>query len=67
MVALRTGKGQRNVIMGVFNPQKEHQRWISITAVPIFGQGDAKPSRVYTTFEDITGTCNAPEEPPRPA
>ena len=67
MVALRTGKGQRNVIMGVFNPQTEHQRWISITAVPIFGQGDAKPSRVYTTFEDITGTCNAPEEPPRPA
>jgi PAS domain S-box-containing protein len=61
MVALRTGKGQKGVIMGVFNPQKKHQRWISITSVPIFRKGEKKPSQAYTTFEDITETRKAPD------
>jgi PAS domain S-box-containing protein len=54
MVALRTGKEVRNVVMGVFNPQTERYSWINITAVPQFRPEDTKPFRVYTTFEDIT-------------
>ena len=54
MVALRTGKEVRNVIMGVFNPKKETYTWININAVPQFRSGQEAPYQVYTTFEDIT-------------
>ncbi len=54
IVALKTGKEVRDVVMGVFNVEKEEYRWININAVPQFRQGDNKPYQVYTTFEDIT-------------
>ncbi len=40
--------------MGVFNPKEKIYRWIKITAVPHFRNGEIEPSQVYTTFEDIT-------------
>ena len=54
MVALKTGKKVRDVIMGVFNPENKAYRWISINAIPQYRQGEQKPYQVYTTFEDIT-------------
>ena len=54
MVALRTGKPVKDVIMGVFNPQRDTYRWIKVNAVPDFKSGEAKPVQVYTIFEDIT-------------
>ena len=54
MVALRTGKEARGVVMGVFNPKVAEYRWISIDAVPVFRPGQTTPSEVYTVFEDIT-------------
>lgn len=54
MVALKTGKEVRNVIMGVFQPQREEYTWININAVPQFRPGEKKPFQVYTTFEDIS-------------
>jgi PAS domain S-box-containing protein len=54
MVALRTGKEVRDVIMGVFNPISESYRWIVISAVPLFRPGKAGPDQVYTIFYDIT-------------
>jgi len=54
MVALRTGQPVRNVIMGVFNPQRKERRWIEIDAVPIFAAGEPQPTEVYTVFSDIT-------------
>ncbi|MFC1895730.1 PAS domain S-box protein, partial [Thermodesulfobacteriota bacterium] len=54
MVALRTGEGLRNAVMGVFNPQTENYTWININAVPLFRPGEDRPNHVYTTFEDIT-------------
>lgn len=54
MVALKTGKEIRNVVMGVFNVSKGNYRWISINAVPQFRKEEMKPFQVYTTFEDIT-------------
>jgi two-component system cell cycle sensor histidine kinase/response regulator CckA len=54
MVALKTGKEVRNVVMGVFNPSKAEYTWINIDAVPQFRSGEEKPYQVYTTSEDIT-------------
>jgi len=54
MVALRTGQSVRGVIMGIFNPQLDEYRWISIDAVPVFRSGEAVPSEVYAIFGDIT-------------
>lgn len=53
-VALRTGRRVKNVIMGVYNPVKEEQRWIEIDASPIFKDGSEKPAGVYTIFDDVT-------------
>jgi len=54
MIALSTGREVKNVIMGVYNPEKGGYRWININAVPIFQQGKIKPWQVYTIFSDIT-------------
>ena len=54
MVALRTGRELRDVVMGVFNPRDPGYRWISISAVPLFREGEDTPYQVYTLFNDIT-------------
>ncbi len=54
MVALKTGKEVRNVVMGVYNPADGAYRWIKINAIPQFRPGEDKPYQVYTTFGDIT-------------
>jgi hypothetical protein len=54
MVALKTEKEVRNVIMGVFHHDKEEYVWININAIPQFHLGETKPFQVYMTFEDIT-------------
>ena len=62
MVALKTGKQVRNVVMGVFNPSTEQHTWININAVPQFKPGQKNPFQVYTTFEDITTAKLAEKE-----
>jgi PAS domain S-box-containing protein len=62
MVSLRTGKPQKDVVMGVYNPRRKGYTWININAVPQFRQGEPKPYEVYTTFEEIPG----PAAPPAP-
>ncbi len=54
MVSLRTGREVQNVVMGVYNPQERHYRWININSIPIFQTGEDKPFQVYTVFDDIT-------------
>lgn len=53
-VALRTGEEVNNVVMGVFNPEKEAYTWININAAPQFRPGEDRPYQTFTTFEDIT-------------
>ncbi|NMO08459.1 PAS domain S-box protein [Methanobacterium subterraneum] len=54
MVALKTGKKVKNVVMGFFNPKKRKTRWITINATPKFREGEYKPYQVYNIFEDIS-------------
>ena len=54
MVALKTGKDVADVVMGIKYPNKKGYTWLNIHAVPQFKDGEVKPHRVYTTFEDIT-------------
>jgi two-component system cell cycle sensor histidine kinase/response regulator CckA len=54
IVALRTGKAVRNVVMGVFNPRIDDYRWVNINAVPQFRPGEDAPYQVFVTFDDIT-------------
>jgi PAS domain S-box-containing protein len=54
VLALQTGQEVRNVVMGIYNPQKEDHVWISVNSVPLFKEGESKPDQVFTTFEDIT-------------
>ena len=54
MVALKTGKKVKNIVMGVFTPKNGKIRWINITATPKFKVGESKPYQVYTVFEDIS-------------
>jgi len=58
MQALKTGLEQQDVVMGVFNPEKEAYTWISIHAIPLFRDGELKPYQVYATFEDISSRYN---------
>ena len=54
MVALKTGKPVRDVIMGVFNPQDEELRWLNVNAIPQFREEETAPYQVFTTFCDMT-------------
>jgi len=54
MVALRTGREVRDIVMGVFNPKEGSHTWIVVNAIPQFRSGEAKPHQVYTTFDDLT-------------
>ena len=54
MVALETGRPVRDVVMGVYDPKRQHHTWININAVPLLQPGADKPYQVHTTFEDIT-------------
>lgn len=54
MQALRTGHAVNNVVMGIYNPSDNSHRWLAISAIPLFRAGEAAPTEVYATFEDIT-------------
>lgn len=54
MVALRTGQPVRGIVMGVSHGATLQHRWLEIDAVPEFEPGQSQPSRVFTTFTDIT-------------
>lgn len=50
----KTGKEIKDLIIGVFHPDKGDHRWIKINAVPQARPDDDQPPHVYSTFEDIT-------------
>jgi two-component system sporulation sensor kinase A len=54
MIALRTGKRMRNVVMGVQFSNQSPYRWILANYEPIFDIPGGPPTRVLSTFLDIT-------------
>lgn len=53
LVTLRTGKPQKDVIMGVAQPGGRRV-WISINSKPIAGTAEGRPDAVVVSFKDIT-------------
>jgi len=62
MVALRTGKPVDKFIMGVRHQTTGDRVWMSVSAAPLFREGEKKPYQVYATIEDITARKNAEDE-----
>jgi signal transduction histidine kinase/ActR/RegA family two-component response regulator len=60
MTALRTGKPQRGVLMGVHKPDAS-LAWISINSEPLVRAGESAPYATVTTFNDITPLIEAEE------
>lgn len=54
MIALKTAKEVKGVIMGVYHPEKEDHVWLLINAQPMFEESSSIPFQVFVTFEDIT-------------
>lgn len=54
MVALKTGKEVKDVVMGVYQPEKDQHIWLLVNAHPQFNNNDQVPSQVFTTYVDIT-------------
>jgi len=54
MLALKTAKEVKDVVMGVFHPKENIYKWILINAIPQFRSNEKQPCQVYATFEDIT-------------
>lgn len=59
MISLETGEKMKEVVMGVYNPQLQGYRWISVDSIPIINPKESRPSQVYTMFNDITERKNA--------
>lgn len=62
VVALRTGREIRDVLMGVHNPIEDSYRWIQISASPDFREDISAPYRIYCTFQDVTELRQAQAE-----
>src|SRR5512133_2025132 len=62
VIALKTGEPVKDVIMGVYNPDKKKYVWILISAIPQFRDGENKPYEVYTSFSDVTQLKNTEDE-----
>ncbi|MCD6308141.1 MAG: PAS domain S-box protein, partial [Candidatus Latescibacteria bacterium] len=54
LVALRTGREVRNIVIGLCNPYDGRRRWLLVNAVPQYREGESEPCQVLSTLEDIT-------------
>jgi PAS domain S-box-containing protein len=54
MLALKTGKPVKDVIMGLRAKNESDFRWILCSATPLFRQGEEKPYQSFVTFDDIS-------------
>lgn len=62
MEALNTGKKTGPVKRGIFIPEKDEYVWLSITAIPLFKDGEDEPYQAYAVFDDITDSVKAENE-----
>ncbi len=62
MVAMRTGRPVRNVVMGIYNHLEKAYRWLNLSSVPLFRPDEKTPYEVYCVFDDITDSKKIAEE-----
>jgi diguanylate cyclase (GGDEF)-like protein/PAS domain S-box-containing protein len=58
-IALRTGKPFGPCVMGGIHGKTGERVWLSLNAIPVFRDGEAEASQIYTIFNDITDRINA--------
>jgi PAS domain S-box-containing protein len=61
MIALRTGKPVKDLVVGVTHARSEETVWLSANAIPEFRPGETKPYRVAVTLHDLTAVKQAEE------
>ncbi|PJK03044.1 hypothetical protein CO612_09360 [Lysobacteraceae bacterium NML71-0210] len=52
--ALREGRPLHQQTLGIFRVRDGHFRWLEVTAIPHFNEGEAKPAQVLSILRDIT-------------
>ncbi len=52
--ALQLRETVASTVIGVFDPLEHWRRWFSVTATPIFREGESAPYQVISTFGDVT-------------
>ena len=62
MVALRTGRGVSDVVMGVYNPKSAQRRWIRISAIPLLNDKHPPVAGALAFFEDVTAQKAAEQQ-----
>jgi PAS domain S-box-containing protein len=62
MIALRTGKPFGPFTLGVYNETIADHIWLSVTATPLFHNGEDKPYQVYVIFTDVTAEMKARQD-----
>ncbi len=61
-VALRAGRPVRDVVMGIYHPDRDEYRWLRVTSVPLGAAGTGQPRQLYTIADDITERKRARDE-----
>ncbi len=61
-IALRTGKKVGPNTVGYFNKAMQEYTWVSVTATPLFRDGNESPYQVYLMLEDITAQKKAKQD-----
>lgn len=59
MIALRTGKPFGPSTLGVYNAKIKDHIWLSVSATPLFHEGEQTPYQAYVILEDITAQRKA--------
>ncbi|PJK15163.1 hypothetical protein CO613_02030 [Lysobacteraceae bacterium NML07-0707] len=52
--ALREGRPLQRQTLGIFRVKDRHFRWLEVTAIPHFNEGQSKPAQVLSILRDIT-------------
>ncbi|HST46146.1 MAG TPA: diguanylate cyclase, partial [Luteimonas sp.] len=54
MRALRSGRLVESTVLGLYHRERRSLGWLSVTAVPQFAAGAARPHQVLSLFSDVT-------------
>ena len=54
MVAFKTGKPVKDVVIAIYNGRTDSHKWVCVNATPLFKPGEDAPDQVFVTLHDIT-------------